>query len=182
MLRILIAFSMVFAAFSVSAQQNILSSSWKVVGDWHIAVDRRSGNNCFLVFRQADGTVVRVGVSPGTNGLYYFVKKPRWASIKHGKAYNITIKFDSRPVWHVRAVGFKISQFDPNEVAWLAWRYETNDFETEFRRRNEMRIFYNTEEVARVPLKGSSKALSELRLCQKEVRRDGVPDDDPFAE
>ncbi|WP_425052030.1 hypothetical protein [Psychromarinibacter sp. S121] len=182
-----LALGLALAAFAgpTHAQDGTL---WKSVGDWDISVDATIGNGCYALASWNGGTVLRIGRNPEKDNFYFLIGNDKWTSLRDEQAYDLQIRFGSRPVWDVSATGL---QFNPGETVYLHAQSTKMEFINEFQAALNMSISYNGAEIDNLKLTGSRRAWDEVENCQREQSRvaprledetAGDPfSDDPFS-
>jgi hypothetical protein len=180
---VLLAFCLVCIAIPASATEAI---HWKKVGYWDVLMDQTMGNACYATTSYEGGSVLRVGFnfSGPENTMYFALGNENWKSIEAGKDYEINIVFDSQAPWKATALGVDFA-----EAKWLYVNGLKTDFATDFSRKHGLTAYFQGREVARLTLKGSSKAFDEMIACQdavnevmaKKPQQPASPPSDPFA-
>lgn len=173
--------ALVVALLSVIAPPALCRSGeivkWGQVGGWSIEVDRSVGG-CFALQRYADGTGIRLGFEPNKNSVYLMLGNPAWKSLEPGKLYQIRFVFDG-PRSHVRELRADVF----GGSVYLDQPSIGVEFAKDFMQRNELSIYYQGTEIARLPLTNTNDVMAEVLECQKEVSSTGNQGSsgDPFA-
>lgn len=162
---ILVAF-LTLVSVAGPASAGAESPLWKMVGDWQIRVDDTLGHGCFALAAYSEGSMFRVGFDMDSRQAYVIIGNDRWKSIEMGKAYDLVFQFDDASRWKGKATGVS---FRSGGHPYLATPIDNPEFLSQFARRNGMSIKYKSHEIARLSLKGSRRALTEMIACQHAV-------------
>src|SRR5437762_814048 len=142
---------------------------WGKVAGWDILVDTTLGNGCFIFTIYDGGTALRLGFDPDEGDAYLMVGNQKWASIEHGKDYEIEIRMDRDAPWHATATGV-----DFDGLPLLMASTDQPDFLVDFMKKNNLTVRYQNQTVANLSLKGTFAAVAEMLKCQDQVDKIGV--------
>ncbi|MCB5204211.1 hypothetical protein LH464_17230 [Neorhizobium sp. T786] len=162
------------------------SVEWKKVDNWTVFMDPTMGNACYVAAVYEGGTILRVGFdfAGSVRQIYLALGNDNWKSLEAGKDYPVQIQFDNEVEWAATATGRK-----NNDATWLYVTTTDTGFLEEFSRKLGMRTTFRGTEIARLQLKGSSRAITEMLSCQSAVNemmgarneQAAPPSQDPFA-
>src|SRR4051794_4029448 len=93
------------AAFATGPASAADAVRWGKVSGWDVLVDTTLGNGCFIFTVYDGGTALRLGFDANEDDAYLMVGNQKWASIEHGKDYDIEIRMDRDAPWRATATG-----------------------------------------------------------------------------
>lgn len=159
-----IGMCVLLAATPVTANESVM---WKEVSGWLVMMDPTLGNACYVSTIYEDGTVLRLGFNfTGPEGaIYIALGNDNWKSLEPGKDYPVVITFDRETPWNAVATGMEFSNSN-----WLMVHTKDMDFAAEFARKHTMNATFQGRSIAKLQLKGSARAVSEMLNCQDAVR------------
>jgi hypothetical protein len=178
--------ALLITASSVGSALAAETTHWATVGPWAIIIDHTTGNGCFILSGYPTGTIIRVGLDNKNKNGYVLIGNPKWRSLELGKEYQLTFQFDGDAPWTgpftAMSMGSSTVLFAP---------FSNSNFFRDFAAKPGLRIYYESNEVARLQLNGTYAAMKALVDCQDKV--DGVTHDpltrsgtqssfDPFAQ
>lgn len=174
MVRIIGLVMLAIVAASAQAQKG--STKWADVGNWEVRVDTTLEYGCFVYSVFEGNTVFRVGINRVKNNLYFMLADDDWRSLESGKVYDLSIEFDNEGAWQVPARGTRLNE----QAVALVGQTSESLFIVEFMERHVMKVRYEGDEIVRLSLDGSYRAVQEMFNCQKQI--DAYQDDegDPF--
>ena len=175
-IAILIFLSIFFGCFSSSAISEE-TPIWSSVGGWTIHVDRTLDFGCFAMASYELGSALRFGWNPIREVAYLILGDPSWKSLEVGKSYEIEIQFDNLTPWEGTATGVEMGQ-----MVFLWVDIDDANFIVEMAQRHALKIFYQNDEILRLSLQDSYRALQEMIECQETVNSafEEYYRDDPF--
>lgn len=171
--------SLVMAAL-VAGPASAQIEKWRHVGGWDVNVDRSLKNGCFIFFKGARGTVIRIGFTEARE-MHWFLAHDDWKSLEDGKSYETSTYFDNGAPYTGNMKG---KSMGGGTVALTAtFKDETvwRRFLGEFMRGNRMRVTYGGRQIALINLQNSHAAGEALLACQATFDSAGAPTGDPFA-
>jgi hypothetical protein len=139
---------------------------WKHVDSWQVRVDTTLNYGCFIMAEYEQGSVLRIGFDPSSDGAYLLITNERWRSIEQGKEYTLVLQFDDKDPWEASAQGFK---FENSPYPFLYTPFSEAGFFKEFMRSHELTIEYRRERIASLSLRGSFAATREMVNCQRQI-------------
>jgi hypothetical protein len=177
---ILAASTLSFVAFANGTASAADAVRWGKVSGWDILVDTTSGNGCFIFTIYDGGTALRLGFDAQEDDAYLMVGNQKWASIEHGKDYEIEIRMDRDAPWRATATGV-----DFDGLPLLMASTDQPNFLIDFMKKNTLEVRFRNQSIATLSLKGTYAAVAEMLKCQDYVDAHGVggraPYADPFA-
>lgn len=157
------------------------TQQWASVGNWDVLIDPNLGDGCFVTRLYDDRSALRLGFDGDTGVAYLILYDYKWESLQVGKEYRIEIEFDHQGKWEATATGYALG----DGLVGLAANTSKPEFLTEFMERWNLKLFYQGNEILRLPLSGSHKAVQEMAACQEatmNAREQGSKgNNDPFA-
>ncbi|MBO9432581.1 hypothetical protein J7394_00080 [Ruegeria sp. R13_0] len=173
-----VALQFPFPASIVVAEETVVWSD--NIKGWHIAVDRTTGDGCFMVTAYEGGTYLRGQILPSEQAFALMIGNTDWRSIESGKLYDLTATFGSRTPWKGEAHGFWIgeSPFLSLQVPFESG--QAAEFIDEFMRLSVVDIGYEGKSIATLKLSGTYAAMLEVMECQRQMF-ESIPEIDPFA-
>lgn len=172
MLRSSIIATMLLTSTTAYAGGQPETSLWKNMGAWDVRIDHTLGDGCYTVMTGTQGTQVRLGFngSRQSGQGYIFLGNPVWQSIKEGKKYSTTIRFDLEPVWTGTATGRWIG-----DIPGLFMPYSDGNVSVEFAERQNIKMWFGGSLVTNLSLATSYPAMQELVKCQDYVDANRQP-------
>lgn len=143
---------------------------WKNVGGWDIRVDTTLGNGCFTHQVYEGDTVLRIGVDKLNGGMYVLIGDDDWKSIELGKQYPLKIQMGDESPWDGNASAVEIGGF-PMLMLRINKNESVGAFFKEFMEELHIEFWFSGNSIAKLTLKGSFKAGSELLECQRTVNK-----------
>ena len=150
---------------------------WGKVAGWDILIDTTLGNGCFIFTIYDGGTALRLGFDPDEGDAYLMVGNQKWASIEHGKDYDIEIRMDRDAPWEATATGV-----DFDGLPLLMASTDQPNFLIDFMKKNTLEVRYLNKSIATLSLKGTFAAVGEMLKCQDYVDVHGVGGRAPYAD
>lgn len=133
-------------------------------GAWGILQDPNHGNNCLTEATMADGTVVRVGFrKEGKEGMMSAFNAA-WGEMKLGKNHPVEIKLGAD------SYAGKAEKRDLDTARGMDVFFDNPQFVSDFANAEEMTIWADGAELAKVGLAGSKEAIEALLACQATVK------------
>lgn len=172
-----IAFLLLGFTLNVHAQ-NDMSPLWAEVGRWDIRVDTTLGSGCFAIVVDGD-RVFRFGIDNKSSSFYGVVGKTGWDSIEQGREYPLDIELDTEGAWDVPGTGIDLSG-----TKGLGFTVTDPLFVEEVMERRTMYVRYQGEQIMKLSMQGSARALAKLGECIEvfESEQDNNQDNrDPFS-
>jgi hypothetical protein len=167
------------AVSSLAKAQNDMSPMWKEVGRWEIRVDTTLDYGCFAMVVD-EGRVFRLGINNQNSTFIGFIGKAGWDSIEEGTEYPVDVEFDAQGAWGVPATGFHFGDFKT-----LGFEVSDSLFVEEMMERRVMYVRYKGEQIMKLSMQGSSRAVQELGVCMNafdsDAKDNGDTQSDPFA-
>lgn len=137
------------------------SETWGVSGNWQLSVDALAGNGCFMERQFDDGIMVRLGNLPQREGYFLAVLSQSWIDIVEGETAGIDVDFTD-DLFAGEAVGIVEGEWHGGHIF-----FNNPEFLDLFARSDALAVGLTGQEMFEIPLDGTSKALVELRTCQK---------------
>ena len=150
---------------------------WGQVSGWDILIDTTLGNGCFIFTVYDGGTALRLGFDPDEDDAYLMVGNQKWASIQHGKDYDIEIRMDRDAPWVATATGV-----DFDGLPLLMASTDQPNFLIDFMKKNTLQVRYQNQTIASLSLRGTYAAVAEMLKCQDYVDAHGIGGRAPFAD
>jgi hypothetical protein len=171
--------AVLIAVIPFAKAQNDLSPMWKEVGRWEIRVDTTLDYGCFAMVVD-EGRVFRLGINNQDSTFIGFIGKAGWDSIEEGTEYPVDVEFDAQGAWDVPATGFHFGDFKT-----LGFEVSDSLFVEEMMERRVMYVRYKGEQIMKLSMQGSSRAVQELGVCMNAFDSDTKANEDtqsdPFA-
>lgn len=139
---------------------------WDVpeVRGWTIAVDTTLGGGCFM-YTIFDGEAsARIGFDLTAGNIYLLLADMDWTSIAADQSYAIDLQMGSQPEWSASATGGRMG-----DVPTLMVTSTDSAFMEEFASQSSIKVWYKSNEIMHLSLKGSMAALNEMLKCQDAV-------------
>ena len=154
------------------------TAQWDKAGNWDIRVDHTLDYGCFMVAGYEGGTVLRIGWYPPEQTSYVMIGNGNWQSIEAGGTYDIEFQFGDRVPWEAPATGRYM-----DDLPVLVFSVSDGDFMQDLAEQSQLKVSYQGEEIDRLKLNDSYKALKSMLECQDTVMSfDEDKNTDPFKE
>lgn len=134
---------------------------WTDIGDWKILVDIDTGNGCYMQKDYEDGSRVELGVLPEREGAFVAVLNKDWSDLEAGTTGTLNFDIDG-----------ELFAGDADVIVDGDWYggsafFNNPEFVTDFGKKNSLTVSGDGGRSVTINLKGTSRAINEVKECQK---------------
>lgn len=130
-------------------------------GDWEIRVDNTNGNGCYMQKVFETGTRIAIGYVPDRDGAFFAAYNSKWTDIEPDETGALMFDFGES-----RFKGEVVGRINDGQPGGFAF-FDNPEFANEFARRNSVKLIGDGGYEEAFALTGSSKAIKEVKSCQK---------------
>lgn len=139
--------------------------TWRIVGNWMVAVDRSLDNGCYALTQFYDGTEFRIGFDRRRiNAVYVLLANRKW-NLNHGASHSASFVFPDA-YKRFETTG-KVLELDKGRA--LLFLFRSVEIVTTFGVSNLMDIRLNDSPIALLGFKDSGEVVRELIECQVTI-------------
>ncbi|GKY87304.1 hypothetical protein [Sinisalibacter aestuarii] len=145
---------------------------WAYIGWWDVDyLPGLRGCAATVEFDEGINFLIGIDTSSGEAELAIAVMHRAWDTISEGSSYDLTVQFDSRNPWEVDATGLRLDSLYGLLISERVDSGNAAPFANEFQRSYSMTWRYRGDNLGKLSLKDSRRALDSAIECTQAYLR-----------